>query len=220
MISKEYLENGIIVYQDEMLYKFTSDSILLSRFATVKKSDAVADFCAGSGVVGFNLYAINSGLIDSVSMFEMQPSLALLAQKSIELNDLNDKFSVFNTKLQDIGSDFAGKFSLIVCNPPYMPVGHGFKDENDLIAVCRTELTLSLGELISAISKCLKYKGRTAICHRADRLSDVIFEFKKNNIEPKRLQFVSGGNKEPYLFLIEGVKGGKSGIKILKNIVN
>ena len=43
---------------------------------------------------------------------------------------------------------------------------------------------------------------------------------RKNNIEPKRLQFVSGGNKEPYLLLIEGVKGGKSGIKILKEAVN
>jgi tRNA1(Val) A37 N6-methylase TrmN6 len=43
---------------------------------------------------------------------------------------------------------------------------------------------------------------------------------KKNNIEPKKLQFVCGGNKQPYLFLIEGVKGGKSGIKILNEIKN
>jgi hypothetical protein len=34
------------------------------------------------------------------------------------------------------------------------------------------------------------------------------------------LQFVCSGEKEPYLLLIEGVKGGKSGIKILKNAKN
>ena len=56
--------------------------------------------------------------------------------------------------------------------------------------------------------------------HRADRLAEVIYEFKKNNLEPKRLQMVTGGKKEPYLFIIEGVKGGKSGIKILNQTEN
>ena len=43
---------------------------------------------------------------------------------------------------------------------------------------------------------------------------------REKNIEPKRLQFVSGGEKEPYLFMIEGVKGGKSGIKVLSTLKN
>ena len=58
------------------------------------------------------------------------------------------------------------------------------------------------------------------LVHRADRLTDIICEMRKNNIEPKRLQFVTGGKKEPYLLLIEGVKGGKSGIKIESNLQN
>ena len=56
--------------------------------------------------------------------------------------------------------------------------------------------------------------------HRADRLVDVIYSLKKYNIEPKRLQLVSAKDKEPYLFLLEGVKGGKSGLKILKQLEN
>ena len=214
------MDNGIVVYQDDDLYKFTSDSVLLTRFATVKKGDVVADFCSGSGIVGFNLFALNRDLIESVTFFEMQTPLFDLANESILLNGLEDKFSSVNTKVQDIGSNYAGKFSLIVCNPPYMPVGHGFYEKDDNVAVCRTELTLSLSELIFAIGKCLKFGGRTAICHRADRLVDVIYEMKKNNIEPKRLQFVTAGKKEPYLLLIEGVKGGKSGIKVQNSISN
>ena len=89
-----------------------------------------------------------------------------------------------------------------------------------MIAVCRTELELSLTELVSAISTALKFGGRINMVHRADRLVDVICEFKKNNIEPKRIQFVSGGKKEPYLFMIEGVKGGKSGVKIHNTLIN
>ena len=221
MLEKEILNPfGIEIYQDDTLYRFTSDAILLSRFAKVKKGDVVADFCSGSGVVGFNLYGINKDLIESVTLFEMQTPLYDLSVKSIEHNRLKNKFFAKNIKVQDIGGEYNGKFSLIVCNPPYMEKGRGFYEENEFIAVCRTELALSLSELVSSISKALKFGGRINMVHRADRLADLIFEFKKNNIEPKRLQFVSGGKKEPYLLLIEGVKGGKSGIKIERNLEN
>ena len=70
------------------------------------------------------------------------------------------------------------------------------------------------------VGKCVKFGGRVVMCHRADRLVDVIVELKNNNIEPKRIQFVTGGKKEPYLVMIEGVKGGKSGVKILNGIEN
>lgn len=220
MLKKEFLQNGIEIFQDDSLYCFTSDSILLSRFARVKKGDTVADFCAGSGVVGFNLYALSPDLIKSVTLFEMQKPLYDLSVKSIEYNNLQDKFSAINTRVQDIGSIYAGKFSLITCNPPYMDIDRGFIDEKDHIAICRAEVALKLPELIKAISVSLKFGGRVNVVHRADRLVDVITELKNNGIEPKRLQFVSGAKKEPYLFLIEGVKGGKSGIKIHNTIDN
>lgn len=221
MIEKEILNpSNIVVFQDSDLYRFTSDAILLSKFAKVKVGDEVADFCSGSGVVGFNLYGLNSEKIKSVTFFELQKSLFELSKKSIEVNNLQGKFFAFNTAVQDIGKEFCGKFSLIVCNPPYMEKGRGFYEENDAIAVCRTELKLSLEELIFSIGKVLKYGGRVNLVHRADRLTDIICEMRKNNIEPKRLQFVTGGKKEPYLLLIEGVKGGKSGIKIESNLQN
>lgn len=212
--------NEMKIYQDDELYKFTSDAVLLTRFTKVKKGDVVADFCSGSGIVGLHLYALNPEKIKTVTLFEMQKSLFDLSLKSIELNGLRDIFSAVNVKVQDISSEYAGKFTLITCNPPYMPVGHGFYEKNEQIAVCRTELKLPLNELVKSIGKALAFGGRVNMVHRADRLVDVICEFKKNNIEPKTLQFVSGGKKEPYLFMIEGVKGGKSGIKILNTIEN
>lgn len=221
MLEKEILSpSNIVVFQDSELYRFTSDAILLSKFSKVKVGDEVADFCSGSGVVGFNLYGLNREKIKSVTFFELQKSLYDLSKKSIEINNLQEKFFAFNTAVQDIGNEFCGKFSLIVCNPPYMEKGRGFYEENDAIAICRTELKLSLEELIFSIGKALKYGGRVNLVHRADRLTDIICEMKKNNIEPKRLQFVTGGKKEPYLLLIEGVKGGKSGIKIENNLQN
>ena len=220
MQTVEKLVNDITVFQDDELYTFTSDSILLSQFAVAKKGEVVADFCAGSGVVGLNFYALNSSLIDSITFFEVQSSLYELCVKSIKENDLADKCTAINTKLQDIENKYFGLFSLILCNPPYMKIGHGEENQDESKAICKSEVLLSLDELCLSISKCLKFGGRTVICHRADRLVEVICALKKYNIEPKRLQFVCAKNKSPYLIIIEGVKGGKSGIKILENIVN
>ncbi len=217
----EYLENlNLKVYQDTGLYCFTSDSILLSKFAIAKKGDIVADFCAGSGVVGFNFYGLNSEKIKSVTLFELQKPLFDLSVKSITLNNLDHKFTAVNTRLQDIANENNGKFSLVLCNPPYMSKDGGEHDKDSSKAICRREVELSLEELITAISKALKYGGRTCLVHRADRLADIICSMRAHSLELKRLQLVQSGEKAPYLVLIEGVKGGKSGVKILNNAKN
>lgn len=208
------------IYQDDTLYKFTSDSVILSRFAHCKKGDKVADFCAGSGIVGLHLYGLNSKIIDSVTLFEMQNSLYEMSKKTILYNKLEKVFSAVNVKVQDIDKEYNEKFSLIVCNPPYMNLSSGEKTEKEEIAMCKSEVYLPLEDLIKSASRGLKFGGRINMCHRADRLAEVIFTLKKYNLEPKRLQTVSAKNKEPYLILIEGVKGGKSGIKIEKNLEN
>lgn len=208
------------IYQDDELYCFTSDAVLLSKFARVKKGDVVADFCSGSGIVGLHLYGLNPDAIKSVTLFEMQKSLFDLSVKSIKINNLTDKFTAINCRVQEIDSEYNGKFSLITCNPPYEKQGSGALNDNESIAMCRAEITLSLSELIKSVSKALKFGGRFNMVHRADRLADIISDMRKNNIEPKRLQFVSGKNKKPYLLLIEGVKGGKSGITIENTLTN
>ncbi len=211
--------NGLKIYQDDGLYCFTSDAVLLSKFATVKKGDVVADFCSGSGIVGLHLYGLNP-VIESVTLFEMQSTLATLSKKSILENGLQDKFSVFNSRVQDIGKEFNEKFSLVVCNPPYMQCGRGEENKNPSVAMCRAEIYLTLEELIKSVARSLKFGGRFAMIHRADRLVDAITLMRQNNIEPKRLAFISGANKPPYTFMIEGVKGGKVGLKVLPTINN
>ena len=52
--AEELLVGGFRVVQDVNLYRFTSDSVLLSRFARAKKGDEVADFCSGCGIVAFH----------------------------------------------------------------------------------------------------------------------------------------------------------------------
>lgn len=218
-VTEDLFIDGIKIIQNDKLYRFTSDSVLLSKFATVKPKDVVADFCAGSGIVGLHLYALHNN-VESVTFFEMQKSLFDMSMKSVALNGLENKFFGENLRLQDIGKEYNEHFSLIVCNPPYMEKDSGKADEEEHIAICKREITLSAEELIDAAAKSLKFGGRLALVHRADRLTDILFFMRKKNIEPKRLQFVSGAKKAPYLFMVEGVKGGKKGIKILSTLEN
>ena len=208
------------MYQDDELYRFTSDAALLSRFPTVRKGDKVADFCSGCGIVGLNLFALNKTAVDSVTLFEMQKPLHDLAVRSVKENGLDGKIFPKNMKVQDIGGEYAGKFSLIVCNPPYMKDGSGEKSAAQNIAVAKTEISLTLSDLVAAVSKGLKFGGRLCMAYRADRLADAICLLRGANIEVKRVTPVAAKGKAPYLVLIEGVKGGKSGLKLTETLYN
>ena len=204
------------IIQNTNLYRFTSDSILLSRFACAKKGDRVADFCSGSGVVGFHFLCLNPK-ISSLDLFEMQSALAEMSERTAELNGFECR--VHCCKLQEIGREYDDKFSLVLCNPPYER--SGFENEIYERAICRKEITITLPQVIDAAYRVLKFGGRFALLNRADRTAELLYLLKKRGLEPKKLQFVSGAKgAKPYLVMVEAVKGGKEGIEILPEAVN
>ncbi len=215
------LVDGLKIVQNTKLYRFTSDSVLLSRFAKAKKGEKVADFCAGSGIVAFHFYAINRETPDlRFTLFELQKSLAELSKKTAAYNDF-DNFEVVNCPLQEIPEKYREQFSLVLCNPPYERAGTGFDNDEYEKAICRKEITLTLAEIASAASFALKFGGRICMLHRADRIAEVCYELKRVNIEVKRMQFVGGRvATKPYLVMIEGVKGGKPSCEILPTLLN
>lgn len=219
-VAEDMRMDGLKIVQDTRLYRFTSDSVLLSKFAAPKKGDTVADFCAGSGIVGFHFYALHREKFPKmpVTLFEMQQSLSDLSKKTALLNGF-DNFSFVCGKLQDIPKEYHEKFSLVLCNPPYEK--GGFDNEEYRKAVCRKELTINLEEIAKAAAYALKFGGRLAMLHRADRIAEVCYTLKKYNLEVKKLQFVGGRcGMKPYLVLIEAVKGGRAAVDVFPTIYN
>lgn len=218
-VAEDMLIDGLKIVQDTRLYRFTSDSVLLSRFARAKNGDTVADFCSGSGVVAFHFYAVNKekkGL--TFTLFEMQESLSLLAEKTAKLNGFTN-FERVNCKIQDIPAPYRERFSLILCNPPYER--GGLENETYEKAVCRKELTVNLKEIAVAAARHLKYGGRLALVNRADRLAEVCYTLKEAGLEVKRIQPVAGkAGAKPYIALFEAVKGGKPMTELLPTLIN
>ena len=219
-VLEDMMIDGLKIVQDTRLYRFTSDSVLLSRFAHAKKNDVVADFCAGSGIVAFHFYALNRAKLRDLrfTLFEMQPELSALSKKTAAYNGF-DNFSFVQGKLQEIPKEYNEKFSLVLCNPPYE--NGGFDNDEYCKAVCRKEITINLKEIAKAASFALKFGGRLCILHRADRLAEVCYTLHDAKLEVKKIQFVGGryGSK-PYLVMVEAVKGGKPHTEILDTIYN
>ena len=214
----DMLIGNLKVVQDTRLYRFTSDSVLLTKFASVKTGDTVADFCSGCGIVGFHLHALHPQKKLSFTLFEMQKALSDLARKTIEYNAF-DNFAIENIRLQDFPSEYKAKFSLVLCNPPYER--GGLENESYEKAICRKEITITLEEIVCAAKKALKFGGRFVFIHRADRVAEACYTLKKYNFEVKKMQFVAGGEqKKPYLVMIEATLGGKPHVDVLPVLIN
>ncbi len=206
------------IIQDTQGYRFTSDAVLLARFLRAKRNERVADFCAGSGVVGLHFYAENAG-VSSVTLFEMQPALAQMSRRTVALNGLENVFCVETMRLQEIPAHYTERFSLILSNPPY--VRGGLRSPDAQKALCRSEETLTLDELCAAARRCLTFGGRFALIHRADRAAEVLYTLHAHGLEPKIVRFVSGrAGAKPYAVLVAAVKGGKPGTDVLPVLVN
>ena len=215
---EELFEGGLKIIQNKNYYRFTSDSVLLTRFVRAKRGEGVADFCAGSGIVGLHFYALAPEAVSSVTLFEMQPELSEMSARSVALNGL-ENFTAVCSRVQDIGREYNEAFSLVLCNPPYER--GGFENADYKKAVCRKEITVTLADIVDAARRALKFGGRLALVNRADRLAEVLYAMKSRGIEPKRLQFVCGREgAKPYLLLAEGTKGAKEGMEILPALVN
>lgn len=217
---EDLLIDGLKIIQNKNLYRFSSDAVLLSRFASFKKGDVVADFCAGSGIVGLHYYALNKGVL-RVDGYEIQPELADTFQRTIEYNNLQDKIFCYNMPIQEISKQKNDGYSLILCNPPYKKKNSGGTNPEGHIAVCRHEIAVTLEEIISIAYKKLKVGGRFCMCQRVERLTDTLSLMRQYKIEPYKLQFVtSGQNQKPYLFLVEGVKCVTRQLTVLETINN
>lgn len=213
----EHFDNGISVYQSDNYYKFTQDAILLAKFCNIKHSDNVLELCAGSGVISFYAYSLCS--FNHLYFNEIQPEMCEIIEENIKFNGFKRKSKIFNCNLKDLKlSDFPKSLDVIICNPPYQKVNEkSLINERPEIALARHEIEANLDDIIKKSSELLKDKGRLYMVHIAPRVTEIVTNCAKYNMQVKRMKFIFNGDKEAYLVLIEAVKGANPGVRITKN---
>ena len=206
----EYIDGSLkLVVSDS--HTFGTDALLLAAFSAPKRKNTVCDFGTGCGIIPF--YWLREG-IEKVHAVEIQPLACDQLTRSIEMNSLGERFSLYNSDLRELkGKLEAGIFDLVTMNPPYTAEGHGIISETAADKIARHETSLELTDVFLAASRLLKFGGRMCICLRPERLTEAMMGMREAKIEPKRLRFVSQRDgKAPWLFLLEGKKGRKPGL--------
>ena len=188
------------------------DTLLLGRFATLRRGGRVCDLGCGAGALPLLLLARESSL--DLSGVELDGEAAALARRNLAENGLS---GVIRTgDLRRVREQFpAGRFDLVVSNPPYFPAGSGESGGS-----ARMELCCTLTQVCAAAAFLLKNGGRFALVHRPERLAGLMEALGQSGLEPKRLQMVQHDrDKPPSAVLVEAVRQGRPGLSVLPTLI-
>ena len=191
--------------QPDGVFPLGGDTLALGAFATVRPRWRVCDLGTGSGALLLLLAGRESTL--AMTGVELDAIAAQAAQANLTDNGLEGQVLCCDLRSNPLP---AGQFDLVISNPPYFAVGRGTSGGS-----ARCEETCSLDELCAAAARLVKNGGRFALCHRPERLTDVLCALREYSLEPKRLKLLSHSPAQsPSTILVEAVRQGKPGLDI------
>lgn len=214
----EPLGKGVYVIVSSV-HKFSTDTILLANFSKPRKHEKIVDLGTGCGTIPL-IFTRDNKDIKTIAV-DIQKDACDMLKRSVEYNHFEDNIEVINSDLKDLKGkvDSAG-YDLVVCNPPYKPMGTGILNPESSKKIARHEHLCTIDDITKEAARLLNFSGRLCMCLRPERLCDVIDSMRKAKIEPKKLRFVQQRkNKKPKLFLIEGRRGGNPGLDVLDTLL-
>lgn len=206
--------HNLKIIQDSNGFCFGIDAVLLSNFCKIKNSARVVDLGTGTGIIPI-LIAGKSSASEIIGV-EIQEDVAEMANRSVKLNNLEDRVRIVNEDLKNIDKSLqVNGYHVVTSNPPYMHCD-GIKNPNDKKAISRHEIKCNLEDVIKTASRLLMHHGKFFMIHRPTRLADIITLSRQYKLEPKEIQFIHPRfNKAPNLVLVQFTKGGRPELKIL-----
>ncbi len=195
-------------------HTFGTDAVLLAAFANIKRKDRALDMGTGCGIIPF--LWLRDKEQSPVHCLDIQENAIQQVNASVGHNQLEGRLFPHLCDLRSLDGVLpADGFTLVTMNPPYKPLNTGMESLNESARIARHEICCKIEDAVKAASYLLTYGGRFCLCHRPERLVDVLATMRQYKIEPKRLRFVADKEGEqPFLFLVEGRKGGKPFVRV------
>ena len=212
---------GYQIIQHEEEFAFSLDAVLLAHFAKVGRKCQAIDLGTGTGVIALLLAARGA---QTVTGLEVNTRMAGLAKRSVDLNNLGNRIRILEADYryprQLLPLLAAGSADLVVANPPYRVVGSGVQNAKQSVASARHELSAALADVVAAAAFWVKYRGRFAMVHLPERMTEILGLMNQNGLEPKRLRLVYPAIDKPAnMLLVEGIRGGKAGLEVLSPLI-
>lgn len=210
------LENSNLkIIQNTENFCFGMDAVLLSGFVKAKKKCEILDLCTGTGIIPILLSAKTKA--ETIYGVEIQKQSFDICLRNVALNSLENRLEFFNADLKTF--KLKREVDIVTVNPPYMS-NTGALNKNDEKTIARHEVLATINDVMNCVNKNLKYGGDFYMVHRPDRLVDIFFAMRQNNIEPKIIRFVkSFSHSIPSMVLIKGQKAGKPSLKYENDLI-
>jgi tRNA1(Val) A37 N6-methylase TrmN6 len=209
-------EQNMRIIQSPTVFAFSLDAVLLADFASIPLTKGkILDLCSGNGVIPLLMSRRTKAQITGV---EIQGRLYDMAVRNVTLNELDEQLDIVHGDLKDMPAFFGnGPFDAVTCNPPYFKTpGKREQNLNDHLTIARHEVMCTLDDVILACRKLVKPGGKVSLVHRPERMLDIVTSMRQQKIEPKRMRLVyPKPDKEANILLIEGVRNGNPGLKVL-----
>lgn len=211
-LKKEPLGKGFYVNVSPH-HTFGTDAVVLSYFANPKYKDKLVDLGTGCGIIP--LLMLRDGKISEAIGVDISKEATDLADQTVKELEIKN-FRVINSDLLELkGKVPFGFYTLVTCNPPYKAPLAGLKNPDKVEMVARHEVACTLEDIVAVGAKLLQTGGRLCMCHRPERLSELMSLMSKYKVEPKRLRLVcQRKGEEPWLVLVEGRRSGNTGLRI------
>ena len=199
-------------------FKLGTDSVLLGNFANVSGVKKAADLGCCTGVLSLLLLSRSEEIV--LDAVEIDDEACKIARQNMEINGLSSRCNVICADLRDYKKHFtSGAYDLVITNPPYFSLSSGDVSPDERRAKARGEVACSIEDIIECAKYLLRWDGKLFLVFRPERLVELFTIMRSNAIEPKTLRMVahSVGSK-PSLVLVEGRRGGKSGLSVLDTL--
>lgn len=212
LIKREPLGNDFYIYVSGR-HTFGTDAVLLAHFAGARRNDRLVDLGTGCGIIP--MLMLRDGKLKSAVGVEISGEACGLAERTSREQNISN-FEIIHGDLKKLKGrvDF-GCHTLVTCNPPYKAPGAGLQNADETVRAARHETTCTLEDIICVSAKLLQTAGRFCICHRCERLAELMELMRRYKLEPKRMRLVcQRAGLEPWLVLVEGKKCAKTGMRI------
>ena len=209
----------VSVRQSRQGYRFSVDAVLLARLAAVRPGDRIVDLGTGCGIVPLLLAHQYPDI--HVYGVELQQELATVAGDNASANHMQDRITILQGDMKALTTQSVdGPVDLVISNPPYRKSGSGRINPDSQRALARHEIHVTLEDVVAAARRLLRTAGRFAVVYPSERLTDILTRMRIAGIEPKRLCMIhSGRQTSAKRMVIEGVKGGRPGMKIAPPLI-
>ena len=208
----DYVNDDLELIQNKEGLTFGTDALLLAGYIEGKSKNAV-ELGGGSGII--SMLVLTRGKADRVTALEVQAEYAELIKRNAEHNRLSDRLDAVCCDLRDFTA--TEDYDLVFSNPPYMKADGGRECDSEKKNIARHEVHGSIYDFCASGAKMLKYGGYMTTVYRPDRLTDLIAAYRAAGIEPKRMTLVMANiDSVPSMVLVEGKKGGRSGMKLTR----